>query len=189
MINTNQHIKKVFQSFCYKYVSNKWTKIANLQNERCFSACAVFEGKIVVTGGSNSDGSLRSVEAYDHHKNKWTYLSDMIAKRYDHSAVSMGNKMFVIGKGNPVYYELYDSISRKFTMFKVKPPYSNFYGFGFDVLGINNKLVHFSIASSSNELKVYFYDVFENKWIVENILVKNNFMFATEAFFIKYPKS
>ena len=113
----------------------------------------------------------------------------MIAKRYDHSAVSMGNKMFVIGKGNPVYYELYDSISRNFTMFKVKPPYSNFYGFGFDVLGINNKLVHFSIASSSNELKVYVYDVYENKWLVENIFVKYDFMFSSDASFIKYPKS
>ena len=94
--NTIHYIEEVFQSCCYKYVANKWTKIADLQNERCFSACTVFKGKIVVTGGSNSDGSLRSVEAYDHHKNKWTYLSDMIAKRYDHSAVSMGNKMFVI---------------------------------------------------------------------------------------------
>ena len=46
----------------------------------------------------------------------------MIANRYDHSAVSIGNKMFVIAKRNPVGYELYDNISRKFSMFNVKPP-------------------------------------------------------------------
>ena len=94
-----------------------------------------------VTGGYNNNGSLRSVEAYDHHVNKWKYLSDMIENMYDHSLVSMGNNMFLIGKRDSVYYESYDSFSRKFTMFNVKPPYSNFYSFNFKVLGINNKLV------------------------------------------------
>ena len=134
MINTIQYVgcyEKTIHNYCYKYEVNIWTGVAQLQNERCFSACTVFEGKIVATEGNSSNGSLRSVEAYDHHENKWTYLSDMIAKMYDHSVVSMGNKIFVITKGIPVYYELYDSISRKFTMFNVKPPYSNFLQFWF----------------------------------------------------------
>ena len=127
---------------------------------------------------------------YNHHVSKWTYLSDMIAKMYNHSAVSMGNKMFVISKGNPTHYELYDSISRKFTMFNAKPLYSNFYSFEYKVLGINNKLVYFCTVNSSKKLKVYVHDVVENKWIVEeSIFVKYNFMFATDASFVKYPKT
>ena len=52
----------------------------------------------VVTGGYNSDNrhEIVSVE-YDHHENKWTYLPDMMDGRYEHGAVSIGNKMFVIG--------------------------------------------------------------------------------------------
>ena len=113
----------------------------------------------------------------------------MIANMYDHSLISMGNKMFVIGKGNHVHYELYDNISRKFTMFNVKPPYSCFYGFNFEVFGINNKIVFFCIVSFSKEPKVYVYDVDENKWTVEKDLVKYNFMFSKYASFIKYPKT
>ena len=116
-------------------------------------------------------------------------MSDIIANTYDHSLISMGNKMFVIGKRDLVYYESYDSISRKFTMFNVKPPYSNFYSFNFKVLGINNKLVYLSSIKSSKELKVYLYELVENKWMVENTLVKYNFLFFTYASFVKYPKT
>ena len=70
MLNNIQRYNRKIQSCCYKYDANKWTKVADLQKKRCFSACTVFEGKIVVTGGSNSNGSLRSVEAYDHYDNK-----------------------------------------------------------------------------------------------------------------------
>ena len=101
----------------------------------------------------------------------------------------MGNKMFVIGKRDSVYYELYDSIYRKFTMFNIKLPYSNFYSFNFKVVGINNKLVYLSTIKSSKKLKVYVYDVVENKWTVENTLVKYNFLFSTYASFVKYPKT
>ena len=74
LINTIQYNEKKFQSYCYKYKANKWTKVADLQTERCFSACAVFEGKIVVTGG----GDTKSIEAYDYYENKRTYLPGMI---------------------------------------------------------------------------------------------------------------
>ena len=101
----------------------------------------------------------------------------------------MGNKMFVIGKGNLVHYELFDSISRQFTMFNVKPHYSNFSCFDYKVLGINNKLVYFCTVSSSKKLKVYVHDVVENKWIVEKNLIRYNYKFSLYASFVKYPKT
>ena len=42
------------------------------------SACAVFEGKIVATGGCRVKGKRKSAESYDHHENKWSHLPDMI---------------------------------------------------------------------------------------------------------------
>ena len=66
---------------------NKWTKIADLQNEWCYSACTVYKDKFVASGGS-----LRSVEAYDYHENKWTNLTDMLRERSNHSVVNFGNK-------------------------------------------------------------------------------------------------
>ena len=65
------------------------------RNERKFAACTVFEGKIVVSGGVQSN----TVESYDFYENKWTYLPSMIEYRYFHGSVSVGNKLFVIYSG------------------------------------------------------------------------------------------
>ena len=88
---------------CYTYdiKSNKLNKMGDLSVARHYAACTVFEGKIVVAGGYNSnDGLLKSVEAFDYYENKWTYLQDMIEERFNHASVSMGNKLFVIGGYN-----------------------------------------------------------------------------------------
>ena len=54
-------------SSCYTYDIDKSVlrTIANLNVVRCYAACTVFEGKIVVTGGNNNDYFIKSVEAYD----------------------------------------------------------------------------------------------------------------------------
>ena len=50
----------IYSKECYKYDlnNNKWTKIAGLNIDRSDTACAVFEGKIVVTGGYSKKGSF-----------------------------------------------------------------------------------------------------------------------------------
>ena len=45
-----------------------------------------------MSGGVNTT----IVESYDYYGNNWTYLPDMNEPRYNHGAVSMGNKMFVV---------------------------------------------------------------------------------------------
>ena len=81
---------------CFKYDTNhnKWTKIADLKIDRSRSTCAVFEGKIVATGGFRYNGITKSAESYDHHENKWSHFPDMIGWRDKHSSFSMGNKFF-----------------------------------------------------------------------------------------------
>ena len=44
---------------------NIWRRIARMKEARYVSACSVFEGKLVVSGGVGSV-YLNTVEAYDH---------------------------------------------------------------------------------------------------------------------------
>ena len=128
----------------------------------------MFRGKIVISGSNTYYDSLKSVEAYDHHENKWTYLSDMIKKRYDHSSVTIGKKLFVIGGYDKVCSEVYDSVSRKFTMFNLKLPYA--YTFNkIKTVSFNSKIVVFCVCSSNNTSKLYVYNVDEPNWIKKEI--------------------
>ena len=55
-----------------------WRKIASTNVARENSSYAVFEGRIVVTGGYNdNEGLLNSVEAYDHIDYSWKYMPNM----------------------------------------------------------------------------------------------------------------
>ena len=106
----------VSRNYClmYNIKSKQWTYIADTNSYRCFAACTIFEGQIVVSGGL----SIKTVEAYDYHEDTWTYSPNMNEKRECHGAVSMGNKMFVIGGDMNLTCEVFDSISKKFTYIK-----------------------------------------------------------------------
>ena len=138
---------------------------------RIDAACTIFEGKIVVTGGlcsspSSTSVEASSVEAYDHHVNKWNYLPNMLEKRCGHLSVSMGNKMFVISKYLSQNCEVFDSVSRKFTI--IKPP-SFVKGVSFE----NEKSAHCvsnKIALVSWNKRCYtVYDTDKNEWLFNQI--------------------
>ena len=156
---------------CIKYdtQSNKWSSITSMQNKRSYSACAVFEGKIVLAGGACL-GPLRLVEKYDHHENKWTSFPDLNYPRFNHGACSVGNKMFVIGGCNKMSSEVFDSVSRKFTVLKkplnAKGPYDA------SIVRIGYKLLVISRPFNSPKTKVYkfnVYDVDKDEWSLEDI--------------------
>ena len=104
---------------CIRYTCQigRWTYIASLEKEKYYAACTIFEGKIVLCGGFNNE-ILISVESYDHHENKWTDLPDMLHGRHNHVALSIDNKMFVIGGKWNLSCEVFDRVSRKFTYLK-----------------------------------------------------------------------
>ena len=115
----------------YKYCSSysiktkRWSKVESMNVARYQAACTVFEGKVVVSGGFRRGffkKSIKSVEAYDYYVNKWTNLPDMVEGRSDHAAVSMGNKMFVIGGDHNLNCEIFDSFSRNFCALKLEIP-------------------------------------------------------------------
>ena len=59
-------------SMCYDIKNNKWTYVASMIESRNNASCAVFEGKIVVTGGFSTHvrSGFKSVEADCFHENK-----------------------------------------------------------------------------------------------------------------------
>ena len=153
---------------CLKYYTetSDWNFVTKMNSYRQLSSCTVFEGKILVTGGYD-DSTLKSVESYDHYENKWTHLPDMIEKRYNHGAVSMGNKMFVIGGFEKLTCEVFDSNFRKFTSVKQLLGLNNLGYYDTSVVSIGYKVLFFYSTSSNVNKKFQVYDVLKYQWCLK----------------------
>ena len=127
---------------------------------RRHASCAVFEGRIVVSGGYNYiDGNLNTVEAYDHIDDSWTKMPNMIERRSSHKSVAIKTRLFVVGSFISNTIEVFDSSSKKFAL--LQHPYTNFKAYYIaDVISIGNKIVLFS----KKEGLVFLYDVENNAW-------------------------
>ena len=92
----------------------------------------------------------------------------MIDERYHHGAVSMGNKMFVIG-GN-ITCEVLGSVSGKFIYIKqmVRP---ETFSRTFSAVIIGCKVIVFPKHTSSVDKKCLIYDVPTIKWTLKEIVV------------------
>ena len=157
----------------YDKKSDNWSSIANMMEGRGNASCTVFEGKIVVSGGFKEeevdDGiltghevCLKSIEAYDYYENKWSSFPSMLFQRQGHTAVSVTNKMFMIGGHYEIFQgycnsEVFDSVTRKFTYIKNEPTWmknltqNHTVSFGYKI--------YFFVREDGNEIKVHSYDV------------------------------
>ena len=136
---------------------NSWKEVARMEEARSDSACAVFEERIVVSGGYDNDfNDLYTVESYHVAADSWSPMPSMIQRRRCHSLVVVKNKLFVIGGLRTIgSCDVFESISNKFV--PLKCPYlfcSN------KALSIRSKIFIFQ----NNESFVVIYDVCENKW-------------------------
>ena len=107
--------------FCTK--ANKWSEVARMNEARILCSCAIYEGRVVVSGGWNyqNHNGLKTVEAYDHVSDKWSSMPNMIERRYRHSLLAMKNKLFVLGgctENISNSCEVFDSESKKFVFLK-----------------------------------------------------------------------
>ena len=120
---------------------------------------------------------MRTVEAYDYYENKWTYLTDMIEERFNHAAVSMGNKMFVIGGDISTNFEVFDSCSRKFTNILSDIKIPDFREWFFKAFNVGNNIVVFQDSLETlTETMIYLYDVNKAKWLnIQSDLSKRRF--------------
>ena len=147
-------------SSCFEFNVNdkKWKELSMMRDQREHAACAVFNGKIVVSGGYNFTGDhLRSVESYDHISDTWTYMANMINARICHDLIAVSNKLFAIG-GKTMTFEVYDTFSEKFVALNLLPRLENdFRYFGAYMIGRN-------IMVFGKSPKVYFYNVDSNEW-------------------------
>ena len=169
VIKIGQYFGEINTYSCLKYNLNrkKWINTAAPNEIRYFAASAVFEGKIVVSGGIEyyKKRSKRTVEAYDHYENQWAYLPEMIKGRSDHSLVSMGNKLFVIDGWTTNSCEVFDSKSRKFSCINFTLEYFSIKGAC--RIGNNIALVGVKLDAIGNEYEVVIYDVESNTFSIK----------------------
>ena len=167
----------------YDKKTNKWWNTSAMYVKRRNAACTVFEGKIVVSGGFSIRlrylssnyivTQLNSVEAYDHHENKWYYYPRMLETRRNHTAVSIKNKMFVIGgEQNNNSCEVFHSFTRKFTFIKSQISLINQISPS-KIVSIGNN-IYFFVKDESKDVKVYSYDVKNNFYCFKTCLKFEN---------------
>ena len=149
---------------CMEFNKNnqKWKNVAEMKEKRIYLSVAVFEGRIVASGGWNIDnGTLNTVEAYDHVADSWSYMPNMIQRRDSHKSVAIRNKLFIVGSFD-VNGEVFDSTSKKFVFIK-KTPAASFlrdYRDPTEIVSIGSQIVVFADLRDT----ILFYDVDNDEW-------------------------
>ena len=148
---------------CTQFDANDytWKDVASMNETRVNAACTVFEGRIVVAGGLNGT-SLRTVEAYDHLANEWSYMPNMIERGSDHDLVAIKNKLFAMG-GWKNLVEVFDSTCKKFVAIKPTVQTDNEFMCTTQAISMENKVVIFFLESST----VLCYNVDQDVWTEE----------------------
>ena len=162
-------------SSCFEFdTKNKsWTEHCGMNEARAGSACAVFQGKVVVSGGmhyGNYDRldhkTLNSVEAYDHVDDAWTYMPDLIKRRYNSQSAAVRNKLFVIGGyrrmtsgTESLPCEVFDSTCGKFVLLKSPPTFYDHLRHVHGFASVGGALV----VIGASEF-ILFYDVAKDEW-------------------------
>ena len=161
-----------YESSCVKFdtKSKIWKEVHRMNEARSLSACAVYEGKLVVSGGCNNNGrSLNTVEAYDHVADEWSYFPNMINRRGKHNSVAIKNKLFVVASWRTS--EVFDSRCNKFVLLKPPPAVYKYVLDGLvEVITVGSKLVVFG-----NECDiVVYYDAENDTWSEESCGITKN---------------
>ena len=150
--------------------TEKWKKIAQLNDNRIDAASTVFEGRVVIAGGSYGYRYLATVEAYDHVADKWSYMPRMITG-VKNNLITVSNKLFAFSR-NINNCEVYDSVCKKFVFLKCQPTILDRYNR--QAVSVGRTIMIFKEFLKG----VAIYDVDKNEWSEESIEVtKNNMVF------------
>ena len=82
----------------YDPAEDRWTRVGDLVHPRMNVEAAVHEGRIYTCGGLDDEGdAIPDVEQSDLTAMEWVDDSWLKAPRYGHAAVSLGDKIYVLG--------------------------------------------------------------------------------------------
>ena len=146
-------------NYCLEFETKdcSWKEVAGTIDPRDHPACAVFQGKLVVSGGMDTDTRdyVKSVEVYDHVADKWSLMPSLNFGRCQHSSVAVRNKLFVSpGFGHPSC-EVFDTVCNKFVVLKRDVTYTCA-----GLVSLENKLFVFSNQAT----EVICYNVETEEW-------------------------
>ena len=160
-------------SSCIEFntTNSKTNYIKSMNEARMSPATAVFEGRVVVSGGCVDVGGLayNTVEAYDHVANMWSHMPDMIYGKYGHSLVAVRNKLFAFEGILHGQNEVFDSFSRKFSILKL-PSSLNEYVLRTKCVSIGSNILIFK----NNSATVTAFDFSKDEWTEEPCQVTKN---------------
>jgi hypothetical protein len=101
----------------YDPAKDTWTKKKDMPTARQDLAVAAVDGKIYAFGGDtswdNDNFILSAVEEYDPITDKWTNKSDMPERRAGLCAVTVGDRIYIVGGGDRVWGP-YSTIMREY---------------------------------------------------------------------------
>ena len=145
----------------FNTISRTWKEHSRTNVERVKSSCAVFQGKIVVSGGYSYPVEDR-VEVYDHVADSWSEMREMCERRHTHKSVGVKNKLFIIGGVGTPRCEVYDSRLNIFLWLKPHPAsFTNNLNYPAGVISIGSKVVVF-VQSTGRTL---LYDFEDEEWM------------------------
>ena len=155
---------------CFDTKNYTWKQISKMRYKKYSAACSVYQGKVVVSGGSNNnDGHLSIVEAYDDTLDKWVEMPSMINARHDHSQLTVKNKLFVIGRIKESC-EVFDSFNKKFVL--INNPIRSLFRVlkSFEAVSIGNKIAVYDF----NVQRFSLYNIEKDEWSEEDIEFTKN---------------
>ena len=164
-----------YTNFCIQLDTKilKWKQMANMNQAKSRAVCAIYEEKIVVSGGYRR-GNLNTVESYDVFGNIWTPMPNMIEGRCGHSLICFKSKLFAINGGLwlNIDCEVFDKISNKFV--KLETP--DFFSYRVKCNLVRSKILVFQNGTHV----VLCYDVDKNEWSQESCeATKNIYRYST----------
>ena len=158
--NVNANIEK--SCLLFDTTTGRWKPAAEMNDQRKYSACAVFEGRVVVSGGCDRRGTkLRTVEAYDHAADRWSRMASMVGATMGHNLIAVASKLFAVGCG-PEFNscEVYDSASERFATIK---SHEFFDVSHYASVAVGNRILVFRDYSATAAV----YDLDEGEWSEE----------------------
>ena len=99
----------------FSSLSSTWISVKSMNFPRFGASATVFDGKLYVAGGDDSQHQLCEFEMYDDASDSWTILPKTISPRYEFHLCIVDDQIFAVGDDNKVHdtMEVYDAIKKK----------------------------------------------------------------------------